>query len=246
MGGFPNPMLGWAAVRWIGPLHEDKAPELLRKLGRRVGLNIGPKTIQTAAEWTGGHPLLHRQFGSALFEFARERNASEGHIATDPYCDQAITRFQERDSVRDVCSEIIYLLRTRYFAAYKLVMEISQGLNITEAVAHNDGWSSNAALTLRNFGILQGSSAHPRIPKVITTYAKAFEPMHQRPSPQQGSLPTNAIHVEEVLSSPKTIGPGPFPPLNALTAKAPQQPTPQPPRSSKQRRRRRKSNRNGH
>src|SRR5262249_32147342 len=66
MGGFTNPMLGWVVPYWLGPLRREEAEELLTRLGRRVGLDVGGETIDLAWRWTGGHPLLLRQFGSAL------------------------------------------------------------------------------------------------------------------------------------------------------------------------------------
>ncbi|WP_147445589.1 ATP-binding protein [Corallococcus aberystwythensis] len=228
--GFPNPLLGWLVIRWIGPIKPEKAPELLRKLGKRVGLDVGAKTASLAAEWTGGHPLLHRQFGSALLQVTKDNLPHSERITTDAICDRAPAVFQERATVHEVCAEILHLLRTKYTKSYKLLEDATLSNTISASIEKNGGWSGTPALTLRNFGILQEGLSGPFIPEVLLQYAKAFEPQREAPT---------IATVRKDSTAPSTgDGRFTFPPLSKLLDKAPSNPQPKlPPRHHHHRRR---------
>lgn len=171
LDGVSNPLLAWFTPMWLGPLLPPRDTELLRKLGRRVGLDIGPETAQLARAWTGGHPMLHRQFGSALRQEARaHRVAASWKIATDPFGAEAVQRFLTRDTVLTVDREILELLRKRYEAAYTLVLDLVASGDAMAAVTRAGGLHGTGPRTLRGFGLLDETSLS--IPSHLDWYVR--------------------------------------------------------------------------
>ena len=151
--GVTSALTAWCTPTWLGPLDALKATELLRKLGRRVGLNVGPASAELAYRWTGGHPLLHRQFGSALRSVTRMQDAMWG-APTDPVTSQAPWCFLEREAVLDVMREVVTLLRKRSPVALDVLVHLACGSGKAEVSAERDAPDSDAVRTLRNFGLL--------------------------------------------------------------------------------------------
>ncbi len=178
MNGRPNPMLNWFVPRWLGPMEAADADELLCRLGRRVGLDIGEETATLARRWTGGHPLLHRQLGSALLEVARGRRRNEEHIPTDPFCTEAIDLFVDRDHVLTTLREVYFLLSKRYPEASLQLHQLSRepARDLRGAVKAAGGWHQPAIRTLRKFGLLLGPPAGPYIPELLRWYSRTFVP----------------------------------------------------------------------
>lgn len=169
--GVTSPLLAWCTSMWLGPLSSQKATELLRKLGRRVGLAVGRESAELALQWTGGHPLLQRQFGSALRSATRDHDVSWG-AATDPFIPPALVRFQEKDAVLAVMREVVALLRDRYPEALSLLVHharVAHGREHVPPVVTSD----DAARVLRNFGLVDTSGAPPR---AITHYLNTLAP----------------------------------------------------------------------
>lgn len=180
IGSATNPMLGWLVSRWVGPLAPAHADELLVRLGKRVGLAIGPESQQVARHWTAGHPLLHRMFGSALLSERRKQKTmlEEESVPTDPWITAATQAFCERDAVLEICREVFDLLHTRYPPAYDLLMELARetpqdGGTVLEMFA---GWSGPTAAVLRNFGLVSGSETMPMLPEVLRWYVRTYKP----------------------------------------------------------------------
>lgn len=153
LDGVTNALLMWCTPMWIGPLAPLKATELLRKIGKRVGLSVGHETTRLALEWTGGHPLLQRQFGSALRAVVRDHDDSWG-AATDPYLPMGLERYKSRDAVQEVLREIASLLKKRHSRAYDLLAELAQGRGWNEVTSRDRGPDEEAAIRiLLNFGL---------------------------------------------------------------------------------------------
>lgn len=156
LDGVTNPLLAWLSPMWLGTLSQEKANDMLRRLGRRVGLDVGHQSAALARRWTGGHPMLHRQFGAALREeILSEVSGPFWNIPTDPHCARSVDRFLTRDALLDVDREILTLLTKRYEPAYKLLVELA-GTNAPErAVELAGGIHGPGTRVLRNFGILE-------------------------------------------------------------------------------------------
>ncbi len=182
MNGRPNPMLNWFVPRWLGPMDAGDADELLYRLGRRVGLEVGKKTMRLARRWTGGHPLLHRQLGSALLEVTRGGRQTQKHIPTDPFCEEAIDRFMDRDHVLTTLREVSFLLAKRYPDASVQFHRLSQVpvRRLKSAVRAAGGWHLPAIRILRKFGLLLGTSSRPYIPQLQRWYSQTFFPEADR------------------------------------------------------------------
>lgn len=174
LDGISNPLLAWFTPMWLGPLVPPRDTELLQKLGRRMGLDVGQKTAELAHQWTGGHPMLHRQFGSALREEVLLRiTNSSWKMPTDPHCANAVERFRDRANVLMIDREIIELLRKRYKSAYELLLDLVQG-NPTVAVSRAGGLHTAGARTLRNFGLLDETTL--TLPEHLSWYVKTLLP----------------------------------------------------------------------
>ncbi len=177
MNGRPNPMLNWFVPRWLGPMDTVDADELLSRLGRRVGLDIGEKTAALARRWTGGHPLLHRQLGSALLEVARGQEWKRNHIPTDPFCSEAINLFLDRDHVLNTVREVYFLLAKRYPETALHLHELSlEAPDLTAALEAVGGWHQPPIRTMRKFGLLLGTRSAPYIPELLRWYSKTLAP----------------------------------------------------------------------
>jgi len=156
--GVTSPLAAWCTPMWLAPLDSLKGAELLRKLGRRVGLGVGPASTAIAQHWTGGHPLLHRQFGSALRSVTRMQDSSWGAL-TDPHAKQAPARFVEREAVLDVMREVVALLRKRYPMALNVLVGLAHGASWEDALSERGGPDGDAWRTLRSFGLVTPENA---------------------------------------------------------------------------------------
>ena len=175
-GGLPNPLLNWMTTRWVGPLLPAEADELLRRLGRRVLLDVDSHTTTLAYRWTGGHPLLHRQFGSALLEVAHSRQADQfGPVSTGPLCDEALDRYVAREAVRTTCQEVDELLATRSPGASLLFGRLCDApeSDVARVLSLHGGVQQDDARLLSNLGLL--SSAHG-VPAVFRWYQRNLAP----------------------------------------------------------------------
>src|SRR5262249_4161406 len=152
------------------------------KLGRRVLLDVGPETAAVARLWTGGHPLLHRQFGSALLEKSRaQKRASREHVATDPFCNDALDLFLARDAVITNCREVSDLLSSRYPEAEELLERVccTSPEEAARLVEERGGWLRGEARLLKNLGLLLGDSGSLWIPEVFRWYLRTLAPQAQ-------------------------------------------------------------------
>jgi len=138
---------------WLGPLTKSDADAMLAELGQRSGLNVGPRSLALAWEWSGGLPLLHRQFGSALLEVSREHNAAPRR--SDSYAEEAASRYLERDTVLETAREIWRLLDSRYPEAATLLADLAAGRAVSP--------DASGTRSLRRFGLLSPGFALPRL-----------------------------------------------------------------------------------
>lgn len=165
VNGFTNPLLGWVEAMPLGPFSDEDAGELLRRLGKRVGLEIEDATIAHARRWTGGHPLLLREYGSALFEVCREPRSA-------PLQEQTTKVFLERDAVHTICEEIEALLSARFpDAAALLHALVTAAEGDAPAIVARAG---KAAKVLFDFGIVRGTAEAPWVPEVYRHYPVAY------------------------------------------------------------------------
>ncbi len=174
--GVTSALSAWCTPAWIGPLEKHNAIDLLRKLGRRIGLKVGHESAELAQQWAGGHPLLHRQFGSTLKQATRQRDPSWG-AATDSYLESVTERFLEREAVLEVMREIVALFQKRYPTALDLMMRLGHGKGWGDALADLGGDANEAVKILRNFGL---ATPDRTLPKAIAAYLRATFPEASR------------------------------------------------------------------
>lgn len=158
--GQPNPFLAWASHQWVGPLKRPDADRLLTELGRRCALEVGPASLERAFTWTGGHPLLQRQFGSSLLRAAQQNQSSDLSFRSDPVLDRAESEFLRRQHVRDVVTEILGLLRERYPIALERLADVVKdpaSVIVGQALENDPAWE-----VLVHFGLLGPNPDRPR------------------------------------------------------------------------------------
>lgn len=182
MGGVPNPMLQWFTPYWLGPLSQADATDLLDILGRRVLLDVGGATQRRAYKWTGGHPLLHRQFGSALLGIARACRFEGAKVATDPLLDQALSDFLDLNAVTVICREVSDLLASKYpqAATYFSTLCCAAASEVAGLVRQQAAGRRDDLLVLRHFGLLLETKEGPWIPEVFRWFTQAIEAHDQR------------------------------------------------------------------
>jgi hypothetical protein len=167
-----SPLFLWCSPMWLGPLRSGQDTLLLRRLGKRVGLQIGHRSGERARIWTGGHPMLHRQFGAALWTLMRSRKYGWG-TDSDQLLDAADDSFVARKDVSAIARELRELLRQRYPDALRLLVDLIHS-DPNEAVALHGGPASDAYVLLKNFGVL-GDEANT-VPRYLRWYFKRYAP----------------------------------------------------------------------
>jgi hypothetical protein len=184
LGGFTNPLAGWAKPMFLGPLQREGADELLVRLGKRVGLDVGAATLETAWRWTGGHPLLVRQYGSAVFELAHAPPTRPRPVPTDPIHADAVEVFLLRPMVHTICTEVHALLEARYPEALTLVDALSHATtpDAGAIVERHGGTRARALDVLIRFGIVAGESSELWVPGVFREWFAPFVPESHIPS----------------------------------------------------------------
>jgi len=129
----------------------------------------GPQTAELAWDWTGGHPLLLRQFGSAALTLARQRGGAGGQLlSTDPFCDLIPEGFRRRRFVRDTTAEILDLLSLRYPAALTLLIELAVSADLAGHSVAEVSADAEGARVLLDFGLLQLEAGRPVIPRYLS------------------------------------------------------------------------------
>lgn len=177
LGGVTNPLLAWFKPLWLGPLRPPGDRELLRRLGRRVGLDVGHETADAARAWTGGHPLMLRQFGAAIHELVRGAALVRGaRVGTDAMQARAVEPFLSREPVLVVQREIMALLEHRYPEAKELLVALATSgaaspVNVTAP-------PSDAARTLQRFGLVDAASG--QVPRFLAEYIRRLMPRPTR------------------------------------------------------------------
>lgn len=190
LSGFTNPLAGWAKHMFLGSLREEEAQELLMRLGKRTGLDVGPATLETSWRWTGGHPLLVRQYGAALFELAHAPPTRPRPVPTDPVHQDAVEVFLVRPAVYTICTEVHALLEARYPESLALIEALSQASQAqTGAIVERHGGARSRALhVLSRFGTVGGDPGAPWVPGVFREWFA--------PSPQENRSPSRSASGE--------------------------------------------------
>ncbi len=182
LGGFTNPLAGWAKPVFLGPLTRDGADELLLRLGKRVGLDVGAATRETAWQWTGGHPLLLRQYGAALYELAQAPPSRPRPVPTDPIHEDAVELFLKRDAVHTICSEVRALLDARFPEALSLLEALADAPpeQARAIMERHGGPSARGVTVLSRFGLMMGKAEQPSLPRVYRAEFSVLWPRIRR------------------------------------------------------------------
>lgn len=173
LGGYPNPILARATHYWVAPFSRAKSDEVLQSLGRRVALTFDDHALETAYEWTGGHAMLLRQFGSAALKVCRSQGIGDTGLADT---EEILDTFVDLDLPEVIYDEIQDLLTEEFPRASALLEDLLS--EAPSALERNGGRRGKAAVTLRHLGLLVGRPPH--IPQTLFHY-------HADTNPNEGA-----------------------------------------------------------
>jgi hypothetical protein len=178
VGRSSNPTLNFWRPLWVPPLSEAASGELLRRLGKRTGLEVGHEVKAVSWGLAGGHPFLTRLFGSSVREVCLPRlNAgSAENLRTDQgNADAARALFLRGEDARKIVGEVRGILADHYPAAHSLLLALSKeeaGGPVFQAAAVDE---PEEVETLSRFGLLDATTG--RVP--------GFLLHHLRPPPRR-------------------------------------------------------------
>jgi hypothetical protein len=116
--GRHNPLFSWAKPYYVPPFLPAEATQLLRELGRRMGIRWQINAEDEVYAQTGGHPYLLRDLASAVTRRlplnARERHVTRGAVHRH--------LVDWRRSVAGNLSEILAHIQ-RYYPAERLLLD---------------------------------------------------------------------------------------------------------------------------
>jgi hypothetical protein len=165
MNGVTSPTPGWVRTVWVEPLSRTDTSAIFKHLAARTGLVASEATCDIVYEWTGGHPFLLRQLGSAFWGVAKP-GGHEQHVPTEPIHEAALAAFLERDAVIETCREVEHLLASQGSAVSSLFWRLARRPHDAATL-----WNDNAAPPLRKYGLLRGTRAEPQIARVWTWWS---------------------------------------------------------------------------
>jgi RIO-like serine/threonine protein kinase len=178
--GLPNPSLDWYKVHYVSLLSRGDTAEMLRELGRRMGLGLSDAFLDLTWRAFGGHAYLARQFCS---EVAR-RVAVRPHMIDAPDFHDAYKTFIERAAAP--FKAIVGHLAKFYPSEYTAYAEISR-----KELKKGD---SSSLRHLRSYGLL---TVNPKRQYGVTMTALAeFVAGHsiQEANPERFKLLKNIGH----------------------------------------------------
>jgi hypothetical protein len=80
LGGQQNPIYSLLKEIYLPPLANEACAQMVRNIGRQVGLVYGDQSIELVIQMSGGHPFLARQLCSLLY---RQRDQRPGEVGPD-------------------------------------------------------------------------------------------------------------------------------------------------------------------
>ncbi len=168
MEGHPNPLLGWLKTNWVAPLSKASASGLLKTLARRCCLTLGEATAAAAWEWSGGHVMLLRRFGSVARTVSHRASPRQLVGAeTDRLLGRIVDAFVEHDAVQEICREVEQLLAATAPDAASLFWEIASSSESSASIVERSGGRSSPAMrTLRNFGLVLEDGDEVVVPEI--------------------------------------------------------------------------------
>jgi len=124
--GHENPLLGSIPNVYVPPFTVDQTREMVRKLGRYMGLRFDEVLYSKLVEDFGGHPFLIRQFCSKVHENCKgNRPARIGKALYD----KVMLGFQR--TAIDYLAMIVNVLREWYPDEYDMLRFLAQGDHAT-------------------------------------------------------------------------------------------------------------------
>lgn len=171
LDGFPNPMLGWTHWTWVTPFGSPSARRALEHLSRRVAVEFSPEHLDLAFIWTGGHPALLRQFGSAAFQSLRSVNAIHTDVLDS---DEMLDDVLDRELFRTVARDIVGLLWRKDRAAHELLVALAQSDDAAGCIERHGGRRGAPLRILRRLGVVFGDRAAPRLPLFLSNYLRSY------------------------------------------------------------------------
>lgn len=169
--GQANPALNMFRPFWVGPMERDESDELLSRLGKRAGLDVGPGSQNEGWRLAMGHPLMARLFGSALLSRISKINKSavNHNVSTDSATTEASKALLRADDARSNFEEVKNLLTAINPRAFHLLKELA----LKEIPGHWETAQDNEpdeARLLVHFGLVDENTGS--IPGVLIHFVR--------------------------------------------------------------------------
>ncbi|MFQ2222110.1 ATP-binding protein [Aeromonas enteropelogenes] len=85
VNGVQNPLFGIVPHKYLTGFNSEECRSMLKKLGRRMGINFNLDTCDSIRSWYGGHPLLVRQACSTLNSFLSKQEERPFSVTLDVF-----------------------------------------------------------------------------------------------------------------------------------------------------------------
>lgn len=169
--GAENPWAGRVRTHWLPALDRNEAHELLSGLGRRCGLVLSAPTVAHACVLAGGHPLLLRLYGRALFELARGPGTAPR--LADPLARAAEERFLAMPDTLGLVGDALALLGECFPGTWRAVAPALLKGRRPKVSSMNPTVLEH----LRHFGLADASG---RLPDAVVRLAPVAAPSLER------------------------------------------------------------------
>lgn len=125
VSGIQNPLFGIVSYQYLTGLKPDESRNMLRILGKRMGLKFEPEAANYIHDWYGGHPLLMRMACSFTNNSIKEQGG------TRPFT-VSLERLKNEKEGRDAdlmfyCRHVVSELKQFYNDEYEMLELLSSG-----------------------------------------------------------------------------------------------------------------------
>ena len=93
LGNVQNPLYQLFREVYLAPLHLDDCEQMVRNIGRQMGLAYGAAAAPLVAAVSGGHPLLARRLCSTVLRLRGADGAQQGGAITLAEVEEAMGEF---------------------------------------------------------------------------------------------------------------------------------------------------------
>lgn len=184
--GRPNPLFSVSRI-YVKPMPREEASELMRGLGRPMGLQFDDEAVQRAHELVSGHPALLRQLGSLVHRQLADR--TDNILVNRPMIEQVYAR-HKRSFLQHV-EWILTHLKTVAPDEHRLLLDLCR----TGSLSYFTEWAQSEfrdafAQHLADYGLIDFHADRPRVQMSVIVDAIA--------TPKSGTFESQLLDLQEL------------------------------------------------